>query len=133
MNTMENELKQLKEKLFKKASFRKEIEKQDLVFEIAESIIDARIKKGMTQKELAKKIKTKQSGIARIESGRHWPNFKSLEKIAKILNIKMRNPLMSEEYSTPTYYFYFCEVANDNIKTETSCDVVDKNSQVNIL
>ncbi len=94
---MKTSLEQLKEKLLENNAYRKEINRQDLSFEIAESIIDARIKKGMTQKELAKKTKTKQSGIARLESGKNYPSFKSLEKIAKILDIKIRNPLFFEE------------------------------------
>lgn len=124
---MKNELEQLEEELLKNAAYRKEIERQDLVFEMAESIIDARIKKGMTQKELAKKLKTKQSGIARLENGRHWPNFKSLEKIAKILNIKMRNPLAPEEGTPTSCYIYFVptvDLSANNVKTESRSDVV---------
>lgn len=121
-----DELKQLKEKLLKKRSFKKEMERLDLAFEIAESIIDARIKKGMTQKELAKKMKTKQSGIARIESGRHTPNFKSLEKIADILNLKIRNPLTLEEINTPTYIYCFYQVANVDVEAKAECDINGK-------
>ncbi len=124
---MKNELEQLKEELLKNAAYRKEIERQDLAFEIAETIIDARIKMGLTQKELAKKIKTKQSGIARLESGRHWPNFKSLEKIAKIFNIKMRNPLAPEEGTPTSCYIYFvsdADLSANSIKTESRSDVI---------
>jgi ribosome-binding protein aMBF1 (putative translation factor) len=106
MTNEKNEFKQLEEELFKKTAYRKEIERQDLAFEIAETIIDARIKIGMTQKELAKKMKTKQSGIARLENGRHLPNFKTLEKIAKIFGIKMKNPLASELESIPPSFVY---------------------------
>ena len=95
--TMKSALEQLKEKLLKDKAYKKEINKKDLSFEIAESIVDARIKKGMTQKELAKKAGTKQSGIARLESGRNYPSLKNLETIAKILDIEIRNPLFVEK------------------------------------
>lgn len=102
---MKTALEQLKEKLLKNNEYRREISKQDLSFEIAESIIDARIRKGMTQKELAKKLKTKQSGIARLESGKNYPSFKTLEKIARILDIKINNPLGMEAENTANCYF----------------------------
>ena len=94
---MKSSLEQLKEKLLKNNKYRKEVNKQDLPFEIAERIIDARIKKGMTQAELAKKLKTKQSGVARLESGRNYPSLKSLEKIAQILDIKLKDLVFLEE------------------------------------
>lgn len=102
---MKTALEQLKEKLLNNNEYKNEVNRQDLPFEIAESIIDARIKKGMTQKELAKKTRTKQSGIARLESGKNYPSFKSLEKIAKILDIKIRNPLGFDKEDTPNCYF----------------------------
>lgn len=130
---MKNELEQFKEQLLKNTAYRKEIERQDLAFEMAETIIDARIKIGMTQKELARKMKTKQSGIARLESGRHWPNFKSLEKIAKVLNVKMRNPLILEGESVSSCLILFYQVTNSNsvnITTEEYKNNIVGKSQV---
>ena len=102
---MKTTLEQLKEKLLRNNEYKSEVNKQDLSFEIAESIIDARIRIGMTQKELAKKLKTKQSGIARLESGRNYPSFKTLERIAKILDIRIKNPLGMETDNTANCYF----------------------------
>lgn len=117
---MTNALEQLKEKLLKNDAYKKEINRQDLAFEIAESIIDARIKKGLTQKELAKKTRTKQSGIARLESGRNYPSFKSLEKIAKILDIKIRNPLLGEEEAAPAFVSPVSWLANSDLTTNSN-------------
>lgn len=123
---MKTALEQLKEKLLKNNEYRKEILKQDLSFEIAESIINARIKMGITQKELAKKLKTKQSGIARLESGKNYPSFKTLEKIAEILGIRLKNPLGVEMNNTTTCYF------NIPIEWLNNDTVVEqKNSMVN--
>lgn len=110
---MINEFKQFQEKLLKSKSYLKEISKIDLPFEIAESIIDARIRKGMTQEQLASKIKTAQPAIARLENGNHYPNFKTLEKVAKVLEIKMRNPLVSGYEETPIHIYHFLEVVNN--------------------
>ena len=45
--------------LLKDPEFRKVLEETRLEYEIARSIIKARIKKGMTQTQLAKKLKTR--------------------------------------------------------------------------
>ncbi|MES2224739.1 MAG: helix-turn-helix transcriptional regulator [Patescibacteria group bacterium] len=57
---------------------------QDAAFQIGLMVMSARIKKGMTQTELAQKIGTKQPAIARIESGISLPSLSVLEKIARL-------------------------------------------------
>lgn len=52
-------------------------------------IIRARIKKGLTQMELAKRIGTKQSVISRLESGRANPSVAFLKKLAQALNTRL--------------------------------------------
>lgn len=51
-------------------------------FSVIEAMIEARIKKKLTQKELAEKMGTKQSVISRIETGRGNPTLSFLKKIA---------------------------------------------------
>ncbi len=62
--------------------FRAEYDKQQPEF----ALIRARIEKGLTQEELAKKIGTKQSVISRLESGRANPSVAFLKKLAQALN-----------------------------------------------
>ena len=82
-----------KNELLKNDKFRKEYYRtDDLAFEISEMIIKARIKRGMTQKELAKKVKTKQSSIARLENGNSLPSIKFLQKIAKAFDTVLISP-----------------------------------------
>lgn len=50
------------------------------------AILRARIEKGLTQQELAKRIGTKQSVISRLESGRANPSVNFLKKLAQALN-----------------------------------------------
>lgn len=52
-------------------------------FLIARAMIDARQRAGLTQNELAKRIKTTQSVIARLESGRSLPSGRTLQRYAK--------------------------------------------------
>jgi ribosome-binding protein aMBF1 (putative translation factor) len=55
-------------------------------FALIRAVLDARLKKGLTQEDLAQKIGTKQSVISRLESGRANPSFSFLKKIAHALN-----------------------------------------------
>ena len=54
-----------------------------LEFELARSVIEARSRAGLTQEELARRMGTTQSAIARLESGRVRPSTKTLEKLAQ--------------------------------------------------
>lgn len=55
-------------------------------FAVINAIIEARREKGVTQKELAVKVGTKQSVISRLESGRANPSVGFLKKLAEALN-----------------------------------------------
>ena len=65
-------------------------------FAIAEAIIEQRLKNGITQAELARKVGTKQSAISRFESGTYNPSIAFLQKIAKALNLNLVISLSSK-------------------------------------
>lgn len=50
------------------------------------ALIRARIERGLTQEELAKRVGTKQSVISRLESGRANPSVSFLKKLADALH-----------------------------------------------
>lgn len=58
-------------------------------FELIKVMIEARSKRGITQKILAKKMKTKQSVISRLESGNANPSFKFVKRLAEALGTKI--------------------------------------------
>ena len=66
--------------------------KEDFEFEVSFLITELRLKFGLTQAELAKKIVTKQPSIARMESGAELPSLRILKKIADALKIKIIPP-----------------------------------------
>jgi len=83
------DLKEFKKELFKeRPDVKEEYEKTKQSFNIAKKIMKARIDKGLTQSQLAKLIDTKQPSIARIESGAHSINLKTLQKISRVLGVK---------------------------------------------
>ncbi len=51
-------------------------------FELARSVIDARSGAGLTQAQLAERMETTQSVVARMESGRVHVSTKTLGKVA---------------------------------------------------
>ncbi len=82
----------LKKELLGKKELRKIRVKNQLAYDVANMVLDARIKKGLTQSQLAKKIGTKQPSIARIENGDYVPTLTFLEKIAKALDTELIVP-----------------------------------------
>ena len=57
---------------------------------VALSWLDARSRIGATQEELARRMKTTQSVIARLEGGRAWPSTRTLERIAKATGTRLK-------------------------------------------
>ncbi len=88
-------IKQFIDELLTDPDFREEYFKKDIAFEISEMIIDLRIKFGLTQLELARKVGTHQSSIARLERGSYLPSLSFLLKIARALNIDLISPQFS--------------------------------------
>ncbi len=58
-------------------------------FNIVASLIARRLKRGLTQKELAHRIGTKQASIARLESGTYNPSLAFLGKVSKALGARL--------------------------------------------
>jgi len=83
---------ELKKELMRDPKFRAEWEKNDVKVDIALMIDEARIKKGITQAQLAKKMKTKQAAISRAESGSYLPGLSFLERMAKALGTELIAP-----------------------------------------
>ena len=70
----------------KNPDFKAAFDRQQPEFAVINAIIEARRKKGITQKILAQRIGTKQSVISRLESGRANPSVAFLKKLAQGLN-----------------------------------------------
>ena len=59
-------------------------------FELSRSLIEARTRANLTQAELAERMKTTQSVVARLEGGRARPSARTLEKIARATGARLR-------------------------------------------
>lgn len=74
----------------KNPEFKKAYDDLEVEFTLHSLMIEQRIKKGMTQKKLAELAGTKQSSIARFESGRYNPTFAFVQKLANALGAKLK-------------------------------------------
>ncbi len=81
--------KTVKKSLLKNREVAAEYEKLSPKYVLISQIIELRLKKGLSQDDLAQRVGTKQSAIARVESGRANPSISFLEKVAKALSSKL--------------------------------------------
>ena len=86
--------KEFKRKLFEDNEFKELCENPDIFFQVSSSLQKARISKGWTQAELAKRAGMQQSAIARLENpGYSIKYLLTLEKIAKVLGTEITAPV----------------------------------------
>jgi len=76
-------LKDLHKKWMKDPEYRKEYDALEEEFALMLEIAKARQRAGLSQAELARRMKTTQSTIARLESGRGLPSTRTLGRFAK--------------------------------------------------
>ena len=69
--------------------YRKAYQELGPEFELACLLIETRTKAGFTQAQIAMRMKTTQSVVARLESGRVHPSYKTLEKIAQAAGTRL--------------------------------------------
>ena len=78
-----------KKKMMLDSKFRREYEKFQPEMAVIRAMIEARIKKNITQKKLAVKLKTKQSVISRLETGRGNPTLSFLQRLAEAVGTRL--------------------------------------------
>ena len=80
----------LHKRWLKEPSYKKAYEQSRVEFEISREIIEARMKSGLSQEELAARMQTSQSAIARLESGSSLPSMRTLAKFAQATNSQIQ-------------------------------------------
>jgi transcriptional regulator with XRE-family HTH domain len=71
-------------------------------FSIAREIIRARTVAGLSQQELAEKLGTTQSAVARLESSSHTPSVSTLKKVAEATHSRLRIELVPSTSISPS-------------------------------
>jgi len=86
---MGRKMSEVKEELLKDEEFRVEFIELEDEFALASQLIEARKKAHLTQDEVAKRMGTTQSVVARLESGHPLPSLRSLKRYAQAVNGKV--------------------------------------------
>ena len=74
----------------KDPKYRREYEALEEEFSLVAALIEARTRAGLTQKQVARRMKTTQAVIARLESGGSKPSTRTLERYARATGSRLR-------------------------------------------
>ena len=96
---MTSTLKQFKARAFARPGVKKAYDDLAEEFAFLDEVLKARSESGLTQAEVAARIGTTQSAIARLESAepKHSPSIATLQKYAKALGYKVELRLVKNE------------------------------------
>lgn len=76
-------------KRLKNPAFKKAWEESEPEYLLAKELIEKRLKKNFSQRDLARKLKTTQAVISRLETMRANPSLQLLKRIASVFNAKL--------------------------------------------
>ncbi|AMV72062.1 helix-turn-helix transcriptional regulator [Desulfuromonas carbonis] len=93
---MGKKIRDLKEELLANEEFRREYQPLDEEFSIAAQLIEARTKANLTQEQVARRMGTTQSVVARLESGHPMPSLRSLRRYALAVGNKVEIKLVQK-------------------------------------
>ncbi len=90
--------KELKARAFQRADVKAEYDRLEEEFVLLDEFLKARAAAGITQAEVAERIGTTQSAVARLESGnvKHSPSLATLQKYAHALGCRLELRLVKE-------------------------------------
>lgn len=93
--------KELKARALEHTDVKAEYDRLGEEFQFLDEFLNARTAAGVTQAEVAERIGTTQSAVARLESGRgkHSPSIATLEKYAHALGCRLELRLVNEMVS----------------------------------
>ena len=92
--------KQLRAKALRQRGSKGRIREQGDEYALLDEFLKARADQGLTQAQVAEKIGTTQSAVARMESGRgkHSPSLATLSKYAEALGCKLEVQARSQAW-----------------------------------
>lgn len=100
---MSKDLRQFKARALARPEVKREYDRLAEEFEFLDEILRARADTGLTQADVAARIGTTQSAVARLESpvGKHSPSIATLQRYASALGYRLQLRLVKERGLTP--------------------------------
>jgi ribosome-binding protein aMBF1 (putative translation factor) len=89
MQTTEKQVSAREQRRIRDAAFAKLLEDIKPENQLKAEMVAARIRSGLTQQQLAIRMGTRQSAIARLECGRSSPTIKTLQKLAEVTHSRL--------------------------------------------
>jgi ribosome-binding protein aMBF1 (putative translation factor) len=83
-------IRDLHKKWMRDPTYRKEYEALEGEFALAEAVAEARVRAGLSQAQLARRMRTTQSTVARLESGRSRPSTRTLDRLARATGHRLK-------------------------------------------
>ena len=83
-------LKDLHRRWSKAPDYKAAYDALDEEFQLARALIEARTRAGLSQTQLARRMKTSQSYVARLEGGKVRPSTDALERFAQATGTRLR-------------------------------------------
>jgi len=80
----------LHKKWMKDSRYRREYEALEEEFSLVAAMIEARTRAGLTQEQVARRMKTTQAVIARLEGGGSKPSTRTLERYAEATGSRLK-------------------------------------------
>lgn len=90
-------LKDLKKRFMEDPEFREEYARVDEEYALVEAMVRARTAAKLTQAEVARRLGTTQSAIARLEGGRVSPSFSTLRRYAEATGTRLTVDLVRSD------------------------------------
>jgi ribosome-binding protein aMBF1 (putative translation factor) len=87
----------LHKKWMKNPDYRRDYKSLEEEFSLTSALIEARSRAGLTQEQVAQRMKTTQAVVARLEGGGSMPSTRTLEKYAKATGSRLRISFEPEE------------------------------------
>lgn len=96
---MPSTLKRFKDRALSRPSVKKAYDELDEKFAFLDEVLRARAEAGLTQAEVAARIGTTQSAVARLESAepRHSPSIATLQRYARALGYRIQIRLVKSK------------------------------------
>ena len=85
-----SDVRTLHEKWLRDPAYRAAYHELAPEYQLARALIEARASAGLTQAQLAARMQTTQSVVARLESGRAHPSTRTLENFAQAAGVRLK-------------------------------------------